>query len=281
MAVKLKKIFPVGVLGAGELGSAFIRGLLWSRLYNPEDFIASNPPDRPALRRLVRELGVTGAADNLEVVRRSRIVLISIWQKSLEAVLGEIRNELRSSHILVSPMAGIPTFVIERILKKRVPVVRCMPNICCMVGEGVTALCGGRYASREHVRRVEKLWAAMGKTHRVKESQLNLITAISGSGPAYTALFAHALRDAGVRLGLSKTLASELSLATVSGSARMLELNGEDPLAFAKHVITPGGTTEEGVKVLKKRRFHETVTGATRAGARRAARIEKTHAKKR
>jgi pyrroline-5-carboxylate reductase len=280
MTVKLKKIFPVGVVGAGELGTAFIRGLLWSRLYNPEDFLASDP-DKPALRRLVRELDVTAAADNREVVRRSRIVLLSIRQKDLEKVLGEIRNELRSSHILVSPMAGIPTLVIERILKKRVPVVRCMPNICCMVGEGVTALCGGRYASSEHVRRAEKLWAAMGKTYLVKESQLNLVTAISGSGPAYTALFAHALRDAGVRLGLSKALASELSLATVSGSAHMLELNGEDPLAFAKRVITPGGTTEEGIKVLKKRRFHETVTSATRAGVRRATRIGKVHAKRR
>ena len=183
-------------------------------------------------------------------MRRADVVLIALKPAVVPQVLDEIAPALRSGTLVVSVAAGVPIAVYEQRLPAGTPVVRVMPNTPAVIGHGASAIAAGTHATREHLELVERVLGATGLVVRVAEKDLDAVTAISGSGPAYVFYVIDALAEAGVLLGLTRELATRLAVATVEGSAALAQQSGEHPVVLRERVSSPGGTTVAGVREL-------------------------------
>jgi pyrroline-5-carboxylate reductase len=200
-------------------------------------------------------------------------VLIAVKPQDIESLLAELRPHLGAQHVLVSVAAGIPTARIEALLAADVPVVRCMPNTPALVDEAMTAISAGAHASEEHLAIAEKLLATVGKVVRVPESQLDAVTALSGSGPAYFFYLVEAMIDAGILLGLPRALAAELIVQSAIGAAVMLRDSGEHPVQLREAVTSPGGTTIAAIRELEVHGVRAALLAAIEAAALRSAEL--------
>jgi pyrroline-5-carboxylate reductase len=177
---------------------------------------------------------------------------------------------LRPDALVVSIAAGISTKIIEGSLPAGARVVRTMPNTPALVGVGATAIAGGKHATDADLALVETLFQSVGLCVRVPESQIDAVTGLSGSGPAYVFAMIEALRDAGVREGLSEETSLQLAAQTVLGAARLLFEQNEPPETLRERVTSPGGTTRAGLDALEASGFAEVLAGAVRAATRRS-----------
>jgi pyrroline-5-carboxylate reductase len=214
-------------------------------------------------------------AANGEAVAESRVVLLCVKPQVLAEVIPQIASLLTDSHLLVSILAGISTGLLEKKLGKKIPVVRVMPNTPALVGQGMAAICPGRYAREEDLEEVEKIIGAVGEVARVKEELMNLVTALSGSGPAYLFLFTEALAAAGRELGMDGKLADLLARRTVTGASALLAQSGETPAALREKVTSPGGTTAAALKVLEEEGFSRLLRRAVKAARRRGEELQR------
>ncbi len=176
-------------------------------------------------------------------------------------------------HLVVSVAAGITTAHIERALPDGVAVVRCMPNTPALVDEAMTAVAAGVHADEAHLAIAESLLGAVGKVVRVPESQLDAVTALSGSGPAYFFFLVEAMIDAGILLGLPRALAADLIVQTAIGSAVMLRDSGEHPVQLREAVTSPGGTTIAAIRELEVHGVRAALLAAIEAACRRSAEL--------
>jgi pyrroline-5-carboxylate reductase len=184
-------------------------------------------------------------------VGMSSTLLLAVKPQDIDALLAELRPVVGPHHVIVSVAAGITTAHIEARLADGVPVVRCMPNTPALVDQAMTAVSAGAHATEEHLATAESLLGAVGRVVRVPESQLDAVTALSGSGPAYFFFLVEAMIDAGILLGLPRALAAELIVQTAIGSAVMLRDSGEHPVQLREAVTSPGGTTIAAIRELE------------------------------
>ncbi|MFL6241077.1 MAG: pyrroline-5-carboxylate reductase [Actinomycetes bacterium] len=239
----------VAILGAGKMGEALLSGLLRAGRTPNELFFTERHPERAAIlesRYDVRALTTAAAAQAADTL------LIAVKPQEIAALLDELRPATTPGHLVVSIAAGIPTPFIEQRLPDGVPVVRVMSNTPVLVDEAMSVLSAGAHASEEHLERTEKLLRAVGKVVRVPEAQLDAVTALSGSGPAYFFYLVEAMIDAGILLGLPRAVAAELIVQTAIGSAVMLRDSGEHPVQLREAVTSPGGTTIAAIRELEK-----------------------------
>lgn len=241
----------VGVIGAGAMGSAITRGFLKAGFVRPEDVTASDPK-KDALQRMQEDVFVKVTSDNSTLVQRSEVVIIAVKPNQVEEILKEIAPFITLKHLVVSIAAGIRISTLEKHLPTGVPVIRVMPNVPALIGEGMSALALGAHAGKDEQETAEALFSALGKVITLKENELDAVTGVSGCGPAYMAIIIEALADGGVKMGLSRQVALELAVQTMIGTARMVQVTGEHPAAVKDRVCSPGGSTISGVHVLEK-----------------------------
>lgn len=259
----------VAVIGAGSMGEALIRGLAKSGSVPANRLIAADIR-RERLAMVARDTGARVSSDNAHAVEEADVVLLAVKPQQMNETLESIRGGLTPDKLVISIAAGVPTARIEAVLGGAVRVVRAMPNMAAQVGEGAAAICRGSYAAEADLAVAEAILEGVGLVVRVQESQMDAVTALSGTGPAYLFLLVEAMARAGVEAGLAEDLARKLSVQTVVGAARLLAETGEDPAALRRRVTSPGGTTQAAVRVLKDGGFVELMSEAVKAAAIRS-----------
>ncbi len=260
----------VAILGGGRIGEALLTGLLRGAR-DPDGIVVSEKYAGRA-DHLAATFGVQ-VLEPVEAVGRAEIVILAVKPADIDALLVQIAPAVGTGHMIVSVAAGVTTARLERHLPDGVPVVRCIPNTPALVGEAMTAVCAGSHAHPEHLELAEALLASVGTVVRVQESQLDAVTALSGSGPAYFYLLAEAMIDAGVLLGLPRALVADLVVQTALGSAVMLRDSGEHPVLLREAVSSPAGTTVAGLRELEIHGVRAAVMAAVEAAARRSAEL--------
>jgi pyrroline-5-carboxylate reductase len=258
----------LAVIGGGRMGEAIIGGLLGASALEPGAVLVADP-SKDRRTTLDAAHGVRTTDDATEATREGDLVVLAVKPQVIDDVLASIASEVGDS-LVVSIAAGISCARLESALPAGTPVVRVMPNTPAMVGEGMSVVSGGREADEEQVGLVRELFGLLGKAIVLPEKYQDAATAISGSGPAYVALFIDALTRAGVRQGLPRAEAQELAVQTVSGTAALLEESGMHPQELVDGVASPGGTTIAAIGELEAGGFASAVSSAVAAAVTRA-----------
>src|ERR1700682_2290689 len=255
-------------IGAGNMAEAMIRGLVRGGHFAAGDVIASGPREE-RLAELRNAFGIATTSDNREAARAS-IVVLSVKPQILGRVLGEIAETLDREALVISIAAGVPVAAIQSRLAAGTRVVRAMPNTPALVDAAATAIARGEHARESDLAEAKRIFDAIGITVVVEESQLDAITGLSGSGPAYVFLILEALSDAGVKVGLSRRTAQLLAAQTLLGSAKMLLETNEHPGKLKDMVTSPGGTAITGLHTLESGGLRTTLIDAVEAATRRS-----------
>ena len=261
-------------VGAGNMAGALIRGLIGTGTV-PADRIIAADPDQDRLRALEAELEIRVTSDNAEAVKDATVVVLAIKPQVFAQVLPGLSGALPADALLISIAAGISTRIIERSFPDGSRVVRTMPNTPALVGAGASAIAGGTHATDDDLELAETLFRSVGIAVRVPEKQIDAVTGLSGSGPAYVFAMIEALRDAGAREGLPEETALQLAAQTVFGTARLLLDEKEAPEVLRDRVTSPGGTTRAGLDALAAAGFADAIMGAVRAATRRSVELGK------
>jgi pyrroline-5-carboxylate reductase len=260
----------VAFVGAGNMATALVRGLIDAGLYQPREICASDV-DAAKRSAMQRRLGVAMTNDNVAMVKNAKVVILAVKPQIMDTILRELQPIVRPGHVFISIAAGVPTRRLEDGLGSRARVVRVMPNTPALLGEGIAVAVRGRFATSADEKLALRLLRAVGKARAVADERtLDAVTGLSGSGPAYVYLFAEALIEGGRAAGLKTELAEELALQTISGAAAMLQRTGETPQRLREMVTSPGGTTLAGLTELDRRGFKEAVSAAVVVATRRS-----------
>jgi len=262
----------IGFLGAGKMATALAKGFVRAGLVLPKEIAASDPHDA-ARKSFAAEIGAKTAAANLEVVKFANVLILATKPDQVPAALAEIRDAFGKGHLLISIAAGVTLARIEAVLPSGARVIRVMPNTPALVGEAATAFALGKAATSADGELAKKLLSAVGVAFPVKESLLDAVTGLSGSGPAYVYQFIEALSDGGVAAGLPRDVANQLAAQTVLGAAKMVLETGQHPGALKDQVTSPGGTTIEGLHELEKGHLRATVMSAVRAATEKSRKL--------
>jgi len=259
----------IGFIGAGNMAEALIRGLVRGG-HVPANRIVASGPRSERLDELRTAYAIDVTSDNAAVVARCKLIVLSVKPQLLDKVLREVGDKIAADALVVSIAAGIDTEAIEAAITPGVRVVRAMPNTPALVGAGATAISAGAHASAADLATARALFDAVGITVVLDENQLDAVTGLSGSGPAYIFLILEALADAGVKVGLSRRNAQRLAAQTVMGSAKMLLDTDEHPGRLKDMVTSPGGTAIAGLHTLEEGGLRTTLINAVETATKRA-----------
>lgn len=265
----------IGIVGAGTMAEAIIKGLLGRNLCGPEMLVASAPrEERRAF--LQYEYGIRAVSDNAEAASGASTVILCVKPQTVATVLPELRAVLQPRQALVSVAAGVPLAAIEAASGHHA-LVRAMPNTPSLVGEGMTVWVATEGTDSGQLEEVRSIFGALGRQMQVSnESFLNMATSISGCGPAYLFLLMEAMTDAGVQIGLPRYMAEELVTQTVLGAARLAQETGRHPATLKNAVTSPGGTAAQALYHLEKGGLRSTMAEAVLAAYHRAQSLGKT-----
>jgi pyrroline-5-carboxylate reductase len=262
----------IGFLGAGKMASALAKGFIQAGLATPDSVVASDPYEA-ARTSISREAGVKATGSNSEVVQSAQVIVLAVKPDQVNEVLAEVRPHFTDKHLLVSIAAGVPLARIESALPASARVIRVMPNTPALVGASASAFAPGKSATKDDAQLAQKLFSSVGVAYQVKESLLDAVTGLSGSGPAYAFLIIEGLSDGGVAAGLPRDVATKLAAQTLLGSAQLLLQTGQHPGALKDMVTSPGGTTIEGLHELEKAGVRGALINAVRAATEKSRRL--------
>lgn len=260
----------IGFIGAGKMATAIIKGLLSSGLFDKDHIIASEP-NKDYAHKIEKELGIKMVHNNREAAAEADIILLAVKPFVVKEVLTEIEDRIDDTKLIVTIAAGISSKKVEDVLEKTARVVKVMPNTPALLGVGMSAVCKGEHASDEDFDEVVKIFESVGKVVKVKEQEIDAITGVSGSGPAFYYYIIDEIAKAGEKLGLDYNMALELSAQTALGAAKMILESGVEPSQLITNVTTPGGTTAEGNKVLQESNISEILFETVKKTAEKSA----------
>jgi pyrroline-5-carboxylate reductase len=262
----------IGFLGAGKMAAALAKGFIQAGLVTPKRILASDPS--PGARAaFIKAVGGKTTTSNQEVVAFARTLVLAVKPDQVGTVLADIRGQFGPEHLLLSIAAGVPLARLEGALDAGARVIRVMPNTPALLGASATAFAPGKAARSEDGDLAQKLFSAVGLAFPLKETLLDAVTGLSGSGPAYVYLVIEGLSDGGVAAGLPRDVATKLAAQTVLGGARMVLETGMHPGALKDMVASPGGTTIEGLHELEKGKLRATLMSAVRAAAEKSRKL--------
>ncbi|MCJ7634530.1 pyrroline-5-carboxylate reductase [Candidatus Bathyarchaeota archaeon] len=269
----------VGIVGIGNMGTALIAGLLKAGKVGKDELCAS---DVSAQRRhhVSETYGIRCFSDNKTVVANSDIIIVAVEPAHMKMVIEDIR-EAFTNQMLISIVAGTPIDSIERNLQNTVPIVRAMPNNPCLVGEGMIVLAPNQEVSEGNLKVVKELLSSVGKVIVLDERFFDAVTGLSGSGPAYIYLVIEGLVEGGVKSGLPEDTALTLAAQTVLGAGKMVLETGTHPSKLRETVVTPGGTTAEGLKELSRNDVKNSFSRAVEKAAQRSKELSNASGKPR
>jgi pyrroline-5-carboxylate reductase len=259
----------LAVLGAGKMGGILIEAFARQRLVPPEKISATIHHDVSG-RREFSSGSIPLGTDNRAAARAADTILLCVKPQTVGTVLNEIRPELTDRKLLISIAASVPTGYIEQRLTGNVPVIRAMPNTPSMVGAGITAICKGKFATENHLESARKLFESVGKTVVVDEKHMDAITGLSASGPAFIYIILESLAEGGVKMGLSRELATLLAAQTTLGAAKVALETGFHPALLKDMVTTPAGCTIDGILELEEGGLRVTLIKAVVKASQRA-----------
>jgi pyrroline-5-carboxylate reductase len=259
----------VAVLGAGKMGSILLQSFLRDGLLSPAQTWATVAhPERA--RMLKEKLKVRAGTDNSKAVKDADIIFLCVKPQVVADVMREIRTHVNEKQLLISVAASVPTDMIERAIEKDIPVVRAMPNTPCVLGAGMTALCKGKFATRQHLETATRFFDAVGRTVTVDEKHMDAVTGLSASGPAYIYIILESLAEAGVKVGLPRDIATLLAAQTTLGAARVVLETGDHPALLKDAVTTPARCTIDGIMELEEGKLRVTLIKAVVKAVQRA-----------
>lgn len=261
------------------MAEAIIRGLVTQSLVTPSSVyvLGRAQSDKPAA--LASQYGITpatAAQSKAEALAASDIVVLAMKPKDAAEAMLEYRGALRSQQLIVSVIAGLSIAAIDKLIGQALPIVRTMPNTSSTIGLGATGLAYNRLVDDSRKQLARLIFASIGIVREVPEQQLDILTGVSGSGPAYVYYFVESMIAGGVAGGLDEQSARELTIQTVLGAAEMLKQTGEDPALLRRKVTSPSGTTEAALALMHANGVGEHITNAVLRAAERAAEIGHT-----
>jgi pyrroline-5-carboxylate reductase len=259
----------IAIIGAGNMGEALIAGMLAAQAAVPDEIHATDVVAE-RLDRVKARYGVRVGTDNRAAVDSAEIAILAVEPQVLDHVLDDLRGVLTEAKLILSVAAGYPIARIAAHLTPGVRVVRCMPNTPSVVRAGVSALAWGGNVSLEDERLARAIFESVGRVVVVEERLMDIVTGLSGSGPAYVFLIIEALADGGVKMGLPRDAALDLAAQTVFGAARMAIERGEHPGRLKDQVTSPGGTTIAGLHALERGRLRASLMDAVEAATKRS-----------
>lgn len=262
----------LAVLGAGKLGGILLRAYLKQGLFAAKRVTATVKHGEKAAA-LTKELGVSVTNDNRKAVKDSDIILLGVKPQVVGDILQEIAPELSEKTLVISVAASVPTSYLEERLGKNVPVVRAMPNTPSAVGCGMTGICAGAHAKSEHVEIARAMFDAVGRTVAVDEKNMDAVTALSASGPAYAYIILESLAEAGVKVGLPRDVSTLLAAQTMKGAASVVLETGDHPALLKDAVTTPAGCTIDGIMELEEGKLRVTLIKAVVKATERAGEL--------
>jgi pyrroline-5-carboxylate reductase len=254
----------IGFIGGGNMAEALIKGIIQSGM---KDIIISEPRDERRVY-LEKTYGVKSTSDNKEVVKNSNIIILAVKPQNMDDVTAEIADLISNDKLIVSIAAGITLSYLSSKLKTS-KIIRVMPNTPALVQEGISVLSMCECIHDKEMGLVRDIFMSVGRVLVLPEKYMDAVTALSGSGPAFIALFVESMIDAGITMGLGKDNATELTIQTLIGTAKLLE-TGMPPNNLRKMVTSPGGTTAAGLKVFEERGLKEIITAVIEAATNRS-----------
>ncbi len=262
----------LAVLGAGKLGGILLRAYLKQGLFSAKRVSATVKHGEKAAA-LKKELGVSVTTENRAAVQGADIVLLGVKPQVVSEVLKEIAPELTEKTLVISVAASVPTNYIEQHLGGKVPVVRVMPNTPATVGCGMTGICRGAHAGEEHLEMARAMFDAVGRTVVVDEKNMDAVTGLSASGPAFAYIILESLAEAGVKVGLPRDIATLLAAQTMKGAASVVLETGDHPALLKDAVTTPAGCTIDGILELEEGKLRVTLIKAVVKATSRAGEL--------
>jgi pyrroline-5-carboxylate reductase len=262
----------LAVLGTGKLGGILLRAYLKQELFSPKRVTATVKHSEKATA-LGKELGVSVTTENRKAVSGADIVLLGVKPQVVGDVLKEIAPELNEKTLVISVAASVPTSYIEQRLSEKVPVVRAMPNTPASVGCGMTGICRGVHAQTEHLETARAMFNAVGRTVVVDEKNMDAVTGLSASGPAFAYIILESLAEAGVKVGLPRDVATLLAAQTMKGAASVVLETGDHPALLKDAVTTPAGCTIDGIMELEEGKLRVTLIKAVVKATSRAGEL--------
>jgi pyrroline-5-carboxylate reductase len=259
----------IAILGCGKIGEALVAGLLSSGWRNAGDIVVTARRQARA-DELSERHGIEATLANREAVTGAGLVVLAVKPQDFDVLLGEVGSSLATDQTVLSVAAAVPTLAIERRIAPDVPVVRAMPNTPATVHEGIAGICAGAHASDEHLALAEECLSHLGAVVRVPEPYMDAVTAVSGSGPAYFALLAEAMIEAGILLGLSREISTQLVVQTMLGTGILLRDEQMHPVELREAVTSPGGTTICAIRELEQAGVRAAFLNAIQAAMERS-----------
>ncbi len=253
----------IGFIGGGNMGGAIIGGIVSSKLYKAEE-ISVVDLFEDNVKKLVDKYGISDGKSNKAIAENSDILFLSVKPNVYFDVISEIKDSVNDNCIIVSIAAGKSIADVEELFAKNIKLVRVMPNTPALVGEGMAAICGNKNVATDELAKIEEIFNCFGKAEVVSEKMMDIVTAVSGSSPAFVYMFIEAMADAAVLGGMPRKQAYKFAAQTVFGSAKMVLETGIHPGELKDMVCSPAGTTIEAVAELEKRGFRSSVIEAIR-----------------
>lgn len=265
----------IGLIGGGQMGEALVKGIIASGLYRNEDIYVSEPKGHRR-EHLQGRYGIKASPDNVIVFEYCQIIILAVEPQAMELLLEGCRERIHPHHILTTVAAGLPmSFYLNVIGKKNTKLIRVMPNAPALVQEGATAISHNANITDEELGLVKQIFQAVGEVIILEERDLDAVTGLSGSGPAYVFSFVEALIEAGVKSGLPWVISEKLAIQTVSGSIKLLKESGEHSASLRSKVTSPAGTTISAIHVLEKFGFHGIVMDIVESAVNRSKELGK------
>ena len=262
----------LAVLGTGKLAGILLRAYLKQGLFKPQNVTATVKHGEKAAK-LAKEMGISASTENRTAVRGADIVLLGVKPQVIGDVLQEISGELSSGALVVSVAASVPTSYIEQRLGAKAAVVRVMPNTCSTVNCGMAGICRGASATDQHVEIARAMFDAVGRTVVVDEKNMDAVTGLSASGPAFAYIILESLAEAGVKVGLARDVATLLAAQTMKGAASVVLETGDHPALLKDAVTTPAGCTIDGILELEEGKLRVTLIKAVVKATQRAGEL--------
>lgn len=269
-----KTLGKIGFIGAGKMAQAIIKGVLNSAFCTADKVFASEP-NLEFAKKVENEFGIKVFQDNKELVKNSDVIVFAVKPFVIKEVIEDIKEVLSEDKIVISILAGISTDFIQELAGINIPVIRVMPNTPALVNEGMSAVCKGKYGTNEQLNFTKNLFKCLGKVIQIEEEQIDIITAISGSSPAFYYYFIDEIAKTAQKMGFDYNVALFAAAQSALGSAKMILETGIMPSVLIDNVTTKGGTTEVGMSILKEAQTDKIIEKAILGTAEKAAKLGK------
>ncbi|ART76453.1 pyrroline-5-carboxylate reductase [Sutcliffiella horikoshii] len=263
----------IGFIGAGSMAEAMISGIVASEIIPANNVVVSNRSNIDRLMELEDKYGVRGVMKQDLNMSELDIIVLAMKPKDIEIALASLKDQLNSSQLLLSVLAGVTTSYMEEGLNPGQPVIRVMPNTSSMIGESATAISAGKHVAMDHIVDTKVILETIGKVYNIEEEQMDVFTGVAGSGPAYFYYLMEHMEKTAKDAGLDEEVTRDVVSQTILGAAKMMQASNEEPASLRKKVTSPNGTTAAGLEALSDNGGGKAISAAIKGAAERSKEI--------